>query len=483
MSSVGQSHRFPWVVAAAAAAPAALLCAVGGAVGLDSVPGAIAAGLGVVYLLVDLALVQPRLEARALQPGSLETAAEAFLSRAMDAELVDEVAAELRRAAVDGLGASRAVLVVPDPAGGIRVVSSNPADLVGDIGDPSDAFLWLGDSAEPLTSDQLAMLDQVEGARQTRELMARFGADVLLPLRHRGLLLGLALIGPPERPVAGDLGAFYRTLRTYATAAVANTFLVAEARGRSGASETLGLANAIQESLMPEDRPIRRPSFELRGLFRPVADCGGDLWMWRELDADRVLIVIADATGHGAAPALLSAVAKGTIEAYSQLAGPALEPADLLAALNRAVFRVGQRHYMMSAFAAVVDTKAEMVTYANAAQNFPLLVSGERIEALVLRGNPLGADPSSRYDTRRRPISAGDKLLLYTDGVVEAGAPEVEAFGERRFRHLIAELASSSAARIPGAIHDAVLNFLGGARVSDDITIVAFELSRLEEEA
>lgn len=473
--STASVHRFPWAIAAAQVAPAVVLSAAGGAVGLDHALGAALAIAGVLYLALDLAVLVPRLEARTLAPGPLELAAESFLDRAMKVDRVDDVAAELRRAVRDALGATRAALVVPDPVGGVRVVSSDPSDLTRDLGDPSDAFLWLGDSGEPLRLGELKALQHLEGAVVARTLMTELGADVLLPLRHRGLLLGLALIGPAERPAAGDLDAFYRTLRTYATAAVANSFLEAEARGRSGASETLGLANAIQESLMPEERPVRRPGYELRGLFRPVADCGGDLWVWRELDDERVLLLVADATGHGAAPALLSAVAKGTIDAHAQLAGGSLDPGDLLAELNRAVHRVGRRRYMMTAFAAVADVKAGVVSFANAAQNFPLLLRGGKLEPLVVRGNSLGAEPDARYETHRRQLEDGDRLLLFTDGIVEAGSPNLEPFGERRFRNLVTELAVGRAVQMPPLIHDAVMRHLGGAPLSDDLTLLAFE--------
>ena len=232
---------------------------------------------------------------------------------------------------------------------------------------------------------------------------------------------------------------------------------------------------------MPAETPVRSGSFELRGLFRPMADCGGDLWSWRLLDDYKVLLVIADATGHGAAPALLSAVAKGCVDAYSQLLGPALRPGELLSALNRAVYRVGRRRYMMSAFAVVLDTREGTMSFANAAQNFPFLLLGDKLEPLIARGNSLGAEERAHFETHERSLEPGSKLFLYTDGVTEAGGA-LQPFGERRLRQLLVERSGQGAIHLPGAVLEAVIEHLRGQPLDDDVTLVAFEYAPLGTE-
>jgi sigma-B regulation protein RsbU (phosphoserine phosphatase) len=134
----------------------------------------------------------------------------------------------------------------------------------------------------------------------------------------------------------------------------------------------------------------------------------------------------------------------------------------------------------MTAFAAVIDADAGEIRYANAGQNFPYVL-GRKLEALVARGNTLGAAPDARYQTHRRALAAGERLVLYTDGVVDAGSPSSEPFGEKRFRAVLAALGDMAAARLPEAVVAELDAFLGGRPLADDLTLVAAELAPEEE--
>ncbi len=467
---------FPWVTSLALAAPAFTLATAGAAIGFDRPIGIVLIAAGALYLLVDLAVLQPRLESRIGGDVTGELAAQRFLQRALEADDILEVSAEFEDAVTAALGQTRAVLVAPSPDGGVRILAGGEEEVAQDLGDATSAFLWLGDTVNPIYRADIERAGQ-EGAAEARQLMSKLGGDVLLPLRHRGLLLGLGLIGPPADPGRTRLDAFYRAMRAYTTVAVANTFLDAEARDRRQLAQTFDLATAVQEALMPGERPVRRPSYALRGVYRPVAECGGDLWAWRDLGDDRVLLLVADATGHGAAPALLAAVAKGTIDAHWQLHGGDLDPGRLLSALNRAMYRSGRRRYLMTAFAAVVNAGTGRITFANAGQNFPLVIGGRGLEQLVARGDALGVQPEATYETLGRNLELGDKVLLYTDGFTEAGSPYMEPFGEKRFRSLVAGLANQPAVRLPDLLVARVEEYVEGNPLGDDMTCVAFELS------
>ena len=467
---------FPWVMSLALAAPAFTLATAGAALGLETPIGIALVVGGTLYLLLDLVLLQPRVEARAAIDEGGELSAQRFLQRALEADDILEVSVEFEHAVARALGPTRAVLVAPSPDGGVRILAGGKEEVAEDLGDATSAFLWLGDTVNPIYRTDLERAGQ-EGAAEARQLMAKLGGDVLLPLRHRGLLLGLGLIGPPVDPGSTRLDAFYRAMRAYTTVAVANTFLDAEARDRRQLAQSFDLATAVQEALMPSERPVRRPSFALRGVYRPVAECGGDLWAWRDLGEDRVLLMVADATGHGAAPALLAAVAKGTIDAHWQLDGGDLDPGQLLSSLNRAVYRSGRRRYLMTAFCAVIDAGTGRIIFANAGQNFPLVIGQRGLEQLVARGDALGVQPETSYETLGRNLELGDKVLLYTDGFTEAGSPLMEPFGEKRFRALVAGLANQPAVRLPDLLVQRVEEYIEGTQLSDDMTCVAFELA------
>jgi serine phosphatase RsbU (regulator of sigma subunit) len=431
-------------------------------------------------MFVDLVFLQPLVDKSLTEPANTEAALEGFLTKADDFSSIQDVAAELGRA-IDRVSANGAVvaLVAPQADGGIQVVSAATRYAGIEIGDRSAAILWLGDNEAPLWREELEGITDV-GAIDTAELMDSLAAKVLVPLRHRGNLLGLVMSTSAQLR-RHDQREFLAGLRTHATTALANTFLNVEAAGRDRLVKVFGRANEMQAALMPEELPVYRPQWQLRGLFRPVTDCGGDFWGWRELSDSKVLMVIADATGHGAGPAILSAVAKGTMDAHAQFKGENCDPGELLTVLNAAILRVGQRVLMMTAFAVIVDVKKREMVYANAGQNFPFIIRNNKLEAMVVRGDQLGAKENPTFTTEKKAINPGDKLLLYTDGIVEAGEPHSAPFGERRFRRLVQSLSKDSAADIPEKILTFVEDALDGAAIHDDVTMIAFEFVDKDE--
>jgi serine phosphatase RsbU (regulator of sigma subunit) len=481
-----------WLASLAAAAPAVGLAGASGAVGATSGPGlALGLGLGVgalAWLGLDATLIQPGIDRRRLRAaGGLAELGRAFLQRALVARSVGDIALELEATARTALGAEKALLLVPAEQGGVDVLGGDGSEA-GLVGDAEQAFLWLGERGDPVDRALLGSLGEFDGARAADELAARLGVDLLLPLRHRGLLLGVAALGPGRRgPDPTATAMFQRSLAAHATMALANTYLDREASGKKHLARAMDLATAIQEALMPDDRPVRRGGVHLRGLFRPVAECGGDLWTWEDLGDDRLLLLIGDATGHGAAPAMLTAVAKGGIDAMRYTRGAALDPAELLGELNRLIYRAGRTRYLMTAFAAIIDQRRGELRYANAGQNFPYLITRSegrpKLESLVARGNSLGAAPDAPYTVQRRPIVAGDKLVLYTDGIIDAGSPAAEPYGEKRFRAALVAHADAPAARAAEAVLTEVDAYLSGRLPADDITIVVAELTAREEPA
>jgi serine phosphatase RsbU (regulator of sigma subunit) len=280
----------------------------------------------------------------------------------------------------------------------------------------------------------------------------------------------------------GDLEPFCQLLRASATTVMLTAHLRANSSGLDMLTRSMGLATAVQQSLMPDTEQVQRPGFELRGVFAPATECGGDFWTWRELTPHRCLVVVADATGHGAAPALLSAVAKGAVDACWQLMGPELGPGELLGALNKAVYRACKTRYLMSGFAAVLDAERGELRYANAAQSFPFVIGAPAaghppsLKVLVEPGAALGVQPLASYPAHVHPMAPGDKLFLYTDGLVDAVGPGGTRFGERRLRGALQELAAERATVLPDLVMARLERYTAGEEALDDVTVVAVEL-------
>ncbi|HJZ88476.1 MAG TPA: PP2C family protein-serine/threonine phosphatase [Polyangia bacterium] len=403
-------------------------------------------------------------------------AARAFLRNALAVHTVDEVGHELALAVSATLGARRTLLIVSDHVGEVRVIGAGGPSTTPDLRDTAAAFERLGARTEPALRGRLGPDDAPLSA-----LLERLGGDVALPLRHRGALIAIAVLGPGPQPLGERELSFLRRLSHEASVAVANAHLWVERQGMAGARRQASLATAMQEALIPEERTLRRGTILLRGLYRPAGECSGDFWTWEDLGSGKVLVAIGDVTGKGVPAAMLAATAKGVACAMRVARGPELDPAEFLRALNAGIYRAAHTRWMMTCFAIVVDTDRGAFSCANAGHQFPYVVHpGSGLRQIVVRGNSLGAVPSCDYVSERRELAVGESVLLYTDGITDAVAPGGEAFGEKRLRRLLERGGQGGRALAPGQLTerllDEVLQHLAGGDLGDDLTMV--ELAR-----
>jgi serine phosphatase RsbU (regulator of sigma subunit) len=456
--------------AAAAAAGAALLA--GGATAL----GAGVLGGGLLLAVLHHLVVQRAIDrALAPLPGDLANAALAFARRALKLRRVEEVGALLSATVHQALGMARTLVVLPDPA----------TDAARVLGDPrasaaaaDDAYVYLAHHPYPVPCD----VDDPE-AEPVRQLCRRLDAEVAFGLPHHGTLLGVLLVGQGSAPLGERELDFLHRLGLQATVAIANTHLFDEASGRARLSREVDLATAVVEDLLPPETLQRAGAVSVRGLCRPAAECGGDFWLWRQTGAGRGFLVIGDVTGHGLPAAIVAATAKGCCEACLTRPGDASlpGPADMLAALNRAVFHSGQGRYHMSCFVALLDAARREVRFANAGHNFPYVLTpraGEppALAPLIARGNTLGQVERASYTEATRPLQPGERLVLYTDGVPEALSETGEPFGDKRFRRALVERGADPVETLATSLLRTVAQHMGERPPADDITLVVAAL-------
>jgi len=148
----------------------------------------------------------------------------------------------------------------------------------------------------------------------------------------------------------------------------------------------------------------------------------------------------------------------------------------LLEIMNHAIYESAQRRFVMTCFASIVDTRTRTITYANAGHNFPYLFraaegKGE-FGSLMIRGNRLGDDRTSRYEAKTTELLPGDVLVWYTDGIVECENEAGEEYGEKRFRASVRRAAALDAGDMRDAIVGEATSFFGQAPRKDDITMI-----------
>jgi serine phosphatase RsbU (regulator of sigma subunit) len=186
--------------------------------------------------------------------------------------------------------------------------------------------------------------------------------------------------------------------------------------------------------------------------------------------------VIGDVTGHGVPSAMITAAAKAACDVARHVHNDDVTVTRLLEIMNHAIFESAQRRFVMTCFASIIDTKLRTITYANAGHNFPYLFrAGEgkgEFGSLMIRGNRLGDDRTSKYDAKTTELSGGDVLIWYTDGIVECESESGEEYGEKRFRASVRKSAALDAGEMRDAIVADATAFFGDAPRKDDITMI-----------
>ncbi|RMH43095.1 MAG: hypothetical protein D6689_06125 [Deltaproteobacteria bacterium] len=253
---------------------------------------------------------------------------------------------------------------------------------------------------------------------------------------------------------------------------------LARERSRSDAHRaTLRAAGRLQRAWSPRSA-LAYPGLCVVGYCQAADEVGGDWWASYALDDERVVVVVADAIGHGVDAALLTGVVKGACDVIVRSAHPrsSVTPRALLVALNRSVIDAASEHATMTCSVGLLDQSAGTVTLASAGHPLPYLVrAGGGLAQLQARGPALGVDAAADYDETTSLLADGDRVVWYTDGLVEATDAGGRTFGSRRLRRLLGRCRRTDAVAIRDGLVDALVAFRGGAPASDDVAIVVAE--------
>jgi sigma-B regulation protein RsbU (phosphoserine phosphatase) len=159
------------------------------------------------------------------------------------------------------------------------------------------------------------------------------------------------------------------------------------------------------------------------------------------------------------------------------LIGLSLEPAEVCARLDRELSpRLAPERFVSLAYA-VLDARAGTLAYANAGHPPPLLLRADGSVARLERGGPvLGIVEDARYETDGLPLRRGDRLVLFTDGVVEASASRGE-MGDARLLDGLGNMRAMSASEAAAAVLRMAVEFAGGDRLADDATVVIVDVT------
>ena len=309
-------------------------------------------------------------------------------------------------------------------------------------------------------------------------LLASANAATLIPMINRDELLGLVALPPMSRRQRRRVLAFAERAAERLGEGLVHARMTQRAAERATLAREVELAATVQAQLLPVKGPHVHGEITVVGSWQPATRCAGDFWGVYPLGPQRMLLAIGDVTGHGVASATVTAAASAACDVAVRRHGDALELTALVAALDAAVVRVGGGQLAMTLFAAIIDGTSRTISYVSCGHTTPYVchASGTDIEltALVGRGNPLGSSSPQAPKVQQRALRAGDLLVWYTDGVIEAQDPHGEPFGDRRLQRLLRRLDRNALA--PPAVHDlvhaSVVAHRAGRPRNDDETLV-----------
>ena len=212
-----------------------------------------------------------------------------------------------------------------------------------------------------------------------------------------------------------------------------------EMREREHLEQELRVARRIQQASLPMEVPTLE-GWQISPYYQPAREVGGDFYDFFELEDGRVGVVVGDATGKGVSAALVAAATSSMVRAVAQALGSS-SPGEVLAQVNETLVARIPSNMFVTCFYAVLDPESAGLRYANAGHDLPYLRgrSSNDAEELSARGMPLGLMPEMSYEEKETVLDAGDSVLFYSDGLVEAHDPQRhQMFGFPRLRALVA---------------------------------------------
>ena len=227
-------------------------------------------------------------------------------------------------------------------------------------------------------------------------------------------------------------------------------------------------AREIQSKLLPRVIP-QLSGYEMAGMTQPMRYVGGDYYDVVRISETQVGLCIADVAGKGLPAALLMSNLQAALKS---LLAEKLSPRELCRRLNRTLCEVTPVSKFVSFFYAVLDGATNRLAYCNAGHNPPLLVRADgRISELNAAGAVLGQFPDWVYEQSDLELAPGDRLMLFTDGLVEASDQFSEPFGEGRVGRIARENSEKSAAALMDAVTQAASEHCGG-KFQDDASMI-----------
>jgi len=240
-------------------------------------------------------------------------------------------------------------------------------------------------------------------------------------------------------------------------------------------SKEIEIARAIYRSILPAGIPAVR-GMRIEALALPMDLIGGDFYEMYSGREGTLGLFLADVSGHGVPASMGAAMLKVAFAGNLHLAE---SPAELMKGIERTMTgRMGDQFF--TATYTFIDTGKKILRHANAGHFSTLYLGKNAAEITALRpsGRAIGPFLNESFEMDELSIGTGDRVVFYTDGVIECRDPDGNVFGEKRFAGMLIDLRDRRPADVKDEVLAALYRWIAPeTRLDDDCTLIIVDIT------
>ena len=342
---------------------------------------------------------------------------------------------------------------------------------------------------------------RIDGRVKYKEATIKEGlvSQLTVAMQFKGNCIGvLRLYSPRSKRFYEDDINLARAVASQCAVAITNARLYAEAIEGARMAEQMRLAGLIQRRMIPE-RPPKIPGLDIAAAYTPCFDVGGDAYDFRQVSETKIVVTIADVMGKGMPAALMMSWFRGAARAYAEGCMEcakcqgndgyfAEKTDDRVSLVNRTRTVIENFNHMacdecrdgefVTLFYAMINVAEKTMTYCNCGHEPTILIRDGQVMGLEKGGLVLGVDAQTEYEIETVELKAGDSLLFYTDGLIDAVNFDNELWGRENLLETAKKYTTGSAEQMINNILRYRRRFVGLARQIDDTSIVVVKVGK-----
>jgi len=303
-------------------------------------------------------------------------------------------------------------------------------------------------------------------------------ASLVVPLVYQDKVIGLLNLGEKKsgKPYNRQDIDLLHAVANQGAVAIENARLFQENLEKQRMEEELNIARDLQMSMLPSACP-QIEGFTIAAISIPAREVGGDFFDFIEIEEGKMGLVVGDVTGKSVSGALVMAASRSV---FRMLSEEKFTVGDIMIRANKRIKKDIKSGMFVALLYAVLDGRNQILSFCSAGQTQPIYFSSRTGEARLqdTLGDkfPLGILDEADYQETQVRLEPGDRLVFYTDGIVEAMNANKEIFGFDRLLQVVREARSMNADSLLKEITNQVNKFCAGAPQSDDLTVIVVSL-------